>query len=861
MKKNIATFIKKNGLSFSLSVVVPMLTMVLVYYSIGIYPGSDRTLLASDAFTQYANFHASFNNMLHGEQNIFYTWYGSLGLNNWSFMAYYLNSIFTFLVYFFDNLAMPDTLYFLTILKFGSIGGAFWIFASQTFNISKWLWTGLSVAYALMSFATAYSAVIMWLDALMYLPLIILGIHLVMDKRKPILLFISYLLLFVSNFYMAFMVGVFSFLYYIVRMLTNWRRYKKSIPTYMITSFLAGGASMVTILPTILDLSNNGESLNSLSQFLTSDTGIWDVVSKSMVAVYDTSKYESAPFIYIGLFPSIFCIFFFISKKFSLKNKLLYGCLGLLLIASVYVEPLNLFWHGFHSPNMFLFRFSFLCSFLIILYAGFGLEKVTKEDFDQLFNIIIGLLLLFIAMILFANKRRYDYITTESSLVTIVFLILYLVALFSYFRVSAVKKWIPLLLMILLFVEAGINTKGMVDGISIDWGYPNRKIYAEHYPEIKELVDYTKEKNQTLYRMESLDAITRDDSFNYGYSGITMFSSIRNRHSSSYLNNLGFRSNNSNLTINYENNTLIMDAVTGIRYNLAKNDPKKFGFKPIKKSGDYSLYENSYALPLGVLTDKGIYAEDAVENQTSLINYLAEKETELFSFTDAKQIKSENVIIETDGEKVAYSEQNPGKKMNVTFSVEVPAGKQAYLSMYPVQYAGMRDARATVTINGISHGSNIWETGQYYNLGYYPEAKTLNVTVAFSGEPTVRIFTPDVVLLDTQRFEQTIKEVQEKGVDFQTSGRKAWTSVELEKEGVILTTIPYDKGWKAYIDGEKVEIPTFKEAFLAVPVPSGKHKVELTFLPQGFKAGISLFIGCNLLFGLFLVTERRKRKG
>ena len=38
-------------------------------------------------------------------------------------------------------------------------------------------------------FITAHSEIIMWLDAFVYLPLIILGIHRVMDQKKPILLF------------------------------------------------------------------------------------------------------------------------------------------------------------------------------------------------------------------------------------------------------------------------------------------------------------------------------------------------------------------------------------------------------------------------------------------------------------------------------------------------------------------------------------------------------------------------------------------------------------------------------------------------------------------------------------------------
>uniref|UniRef100_UPI00374A2F6D YfhO family protein n=1 Tax=uncultured Enterococcus sp. TaxID=167972 RepID=UPI00374A2F6D len=231
--EKIKSFLKRNSFSMSISFIVPVLIMIVAYYTVGVYPGSKVSIMASDSFSQYSNFHASFKNVLEGKQSIFYTWSGSLGLNYWALSAYYLNGIFTPLVAFFNNNNMPDTLYYLTLLKFGASGLSFWIFSHNTYKLNRWLVSGLSISYALMSYAVAYSEVIMWLDTFVYLPLIILGVHRLMDKTKPVLLFVSYLLLFVSNFYMAFMVGVFSFMYFFARSFTNWQRYKKSIGLYL----------------------------------------------------------------------------------------------------------------------------------------------------------------------------------------------------------------------------------------------------------------------------------------------------------------------------------------------------------------------------------------------------------------------------------------------------------------------------------------------------------------------------------------------------------------------------------------------------------------------------------------------------
>ncbi|MGG5341933.1 YfhO family protein [Enterococcus sp. AZ192] len=859
MKNTVRKWLQENSFYLLLSILLPMAIMALAYYFIGIYPGSERTVMASDSFSQYSNFHASFNNVLHGKQNIFYTWFGSLGLNYWAFSAYYLNGIFTPLVFFFDNQAMPDALYVITLIKFGAMGAAFWFFSTQTFKLPKWLHVSFSTTYALMAYTTAYSEVIMWLDAFVYLPLIILGIHRVMDKRKPTLLFISYLLLFLSNFYMAFMIGVFSFMYYCVRLLTDYQRYKKSIVPYLIPSFLAGGASMVTILPTVIDLKNNGESLSDFSSFWQPDTGPWDLITKSMAGVYDTSKFGSAPFIYIGLLPLIFCLFYFIDKKVALRNKLLYGSLFLILIASVYVANLNLFWHGLHAPNMFLYRFSFLFSFLTILLAGHSIEKFERTDVEKIVNVILLLLVVFLSAYFFANKQRYDYIQPMAFIITLVLLVCYLILLLIY-KGNKLKRILPVLFAMLMIFEAGFNTKLMIEGIKEEWGYAGRKVYDAHYEDIKTLVEKTKSENDGFYRLENLDPISRNDSFNYGYSSVTMFSSIRNRHSSSYLNSLGFRSTGSNLNISYSNNTLVMDSLLGVKYNLSKQKGvEKYGFKKIASKGEYRLYENSNTLPLGILTDKKIYKENAVGDQTELIKHLSGMKEDLFSFGSVKVDKLENLVLESSGESLVYAKENVTELSSITWTVEVPAKTQAYLSLVAADQSMMAKADVILEVNGTTRRSSIVESGQYYDLGYYETAKTVKVKTSFdSPNAKIALYQPDTALLNVDRFETSLDRIKEKGVDFDVSGRKASAEVDLAEDQVVWTTIPYDKGWKAYIDGKRVDIPTFKEAFLTLPVSKGVHTIEFVFLPQGFVIGVSLFGICILLFLLYLFWLKRE---
>ena len=863
--------INKYGLAAFL---IPFLLMMACYGTISIFFGTDRSVLASDAFSQFSNFHASFNNVLHGKQNLFYSWNATLGLNYYALISYYLGGIFTPLVFLFDNRLIPDALYFLTLLKIGFAGLAFWYYARETFKINPWSHVSLAVSYSLMSFITAHSELIMWLDTFIYLPLIFLGINRVLADRRPLLLFISYFLLFISNFYFGFMVGLISFFYVWARSVTNWSLYQKNIIHYLLTSLLAGGASMVMILPTVLDLRSNGETLTKITTLKTAATGVWDLVMKNMIGIYDTTKYGSIPFVYVGLLPLLFCLYYFASKKIPLKNKLAYGSLFLLVGASFYFVPFNLFWHGMHAPNMFLFRYSFTFSFLVIMIAGYGLEHFKRED--SLLFVSITLILIGLFMTGFAIKGdNYDYVSQTNFLVTIIFLLLYLIGIVfnqlthsPNFRVSMPLKssQIAVLLLVLVSLEAVVNTHGMLNGILNDWRYASRSLYTEPYKDYADAVEAAKkEQGGEFFRMETLDPVSSNDSLNYGFSGISLFSSIRNRNTTKLLNDLGFRSRGTGLNTRYPNNTLLMDSLFGIKYNHTKDDPAKFGFALSYTNDSYQMYQNQYSLPLGMMTNEDIYpvnfpTDNNLGAQTNLINQLAQTDRDFFSFITPTTTGTTNVTTRREGKNVTYEEIEGEIAKDVTYEVIVPPQSQAYLSLFPTNFGDLDGSTATVTVGGRSRKSQIDITGQYYNLGYYEYGETVSVTVSFHGTKSIRLIDPPVVILNVPAYEEALTKIAQQGVKLTVKGRKAQATVTATAErDVLFTTIPYDQGWRAYVDGQETALKPFKDGLLTVPLTPGEHHVELVFLPQGFVLGMFLLVGCTSLFVVYLRLLSRQR--
>ena len=307
--------------------------------------------------------------------------------------------------------------------------------------------------------------------------------------------------------------------------------------------------------------------------------------------------------------------------------------------------------------------------------------------------------------------------------------------------------------------EAAVNTNSMIHGILDDWNYASRSLYTEPHPEIKTLVDASKKDSDTFYRLENLDPVSPNDSINYGYSGISMFSSIRNRNSSSYLDTLGFRSRGTNLNIRYNNNTLLMDGFTGIKYNIAKTTVALINTasNPSNKRTTTLCNENSNAVPLAFkapLTINKIEQPigDNLTSQTNLMNALSGLNQSFFTFYKPTLKSQQNTKITTTTNGVTYSETANNQPKELTWEVkyrEYPSISQPVSN----EFRTVRSSTATITVNGVSRKSQINITGQYYDLGYYPQDTTVTFTASFYGTKEVSFMEPQVVGLDVVAYQ------------------------------------------------------------------------------------------------------------
>lgn len=822
--------------------------MIGVYLSQGIYWNSDTSPLLGDGFHQYVIFDIALRNILHGNGSLFYTFTSGLGLNFYALSSYYLGSFLSPLVYFFDLTNMPDAVYLTTLLKFGLIGLSTFFSLNKLFkNIPKSLKLALSTSYALMSFTVSQLEIKTWLDVFILIPLIITGLHLLITEKKFLLYFTSLSILFIQNYYFGYMTALFLIFWYLCQISWNFKTRKSSFLDFIITSILAGMASLIMTLPTLFDLQTHGEKLTEVTKFQTESSWYLDLFAKQFIGSFDTTKYGAIPMIFVGLLPFILTILFFTLKSIKFHVKLIYAIFFAFLIASFYIEALDLFWQGMHTPNMFLHRYAWIFSTLLIYTAAEVLNRLKEL---KVWNFLVSLFLVvagFLATIYL--KSHYSFLTDLNILLTLEFLVVY-----SLLLLAVIKKFISvnlfaILISLFIMVEMSLNASSQMDGIAKEWGFASRSSYNREIPAMESFSTYI---GNQFTRTEKLETQTGNDSMKFNYNGISQFSSVRNRSASSTLDKLGFKSSGTNLNLRYANNSILADSLFGIQYNISENPIDKYGFQDVYQKDNLTLYENQFSLPIA-FASQSVYndvnfTEHTLDNQASFLNQLANVNFDYFSPIPYEKTEYTDDLISVTS--------SSNEDAAIQYQIEVPENSQVYLSFTNLHFANDKQKKVDILVNEEKKTFTTDNVFSFFNLGYTKEKKTFNIHVSFPGNSQVSFESPTFYRLDTQTLTEAIQKIKEQPVTVSTSKNKVFATYDVKQDTSIFFTIPYDKGWSAYQDGKKIEIKQAQTGFMKVDVPEGKGTITLSFIPNGFITGAICSFTSLLLFGIY--NHKRK---
>ncbi|MBQ4515557.1 MAG: YfhO family protein [Clostridia bacterium] len=817
---------------YVLAFFLPVLAMTIIYAFFGVYPFGDKTVLVMDLNVQYVNFFEYYRKVLSGDAGLIYSFNKEMGGTMFGIFAYYLSSPFSLLVAFFPSHMLPDAVTLITLLKIGASGLTFAIFIRHLFEKTDLSVVLFSCAYALMMYQMHYQMCIMWLDGVIWLPLILLGTEQIIHGKSGTLFLVTFTISLFSNYYTAYMNALFTVLYFFSRYFIVFDEidkkdlFKKTLKM-LILGLLSVLMGAVILIPSYLEMFNGKLNYEPFNPDIFISSGITSIARRLFIGQYDKITNIGTPNIFCGMLCGILTSVYFFNSEIKLRKKLITAGVFAVLLISMFFKDVDMIWHIFSYPNWFPYRYAYVFCLLSIVTAAEGFYELKKSSNEMFLCGLGGYLILVLISLLLGNK-----LITNSKLAvwSLVFAAVYICGLVLWRKSKKItKNIICACLIILTCVELIINGYVTLNGLDRAFRYVLRENYKNQVTKISETVDYMKSLDDGLIRMDKTVTRTENDPLFFGFNGISHYSSNFNSNIVKLNNKLGMLQES--VVTRYAGSTVLTDSIFGIKY-IASEDVINEDYEVLEKIGDTYVYKNPHALSLGFAADdyvlnKPSYGSSYFENQDMLATSV---------FGDSYLTQNETLDIK-DKNAVEFTTEYSG-------SYYLSLGKK---------YAG----NVELSINGEKTTypyDNI--TKKVFYLGKHPEGT--NISVKFVN--TKEIFKPEFACIDIESFYAACDKKNNESA-FNISEYTDTTikgTVKIGDGEILFTTIPYEKGWTAYVDGKECRITSAQNAFMAVFVPEGEHEVELRYDLPGFK--VSLVISILTFAAVIILAFIKKKK-
>lgn len=868
----------------SLSFLLPLFIMMVIFAAMGVYPFGNSTLLTVDLGQQYVDFFSYYRTTLLSDPSaIFFSFTKSFGGEMLGLWAYYLMSPFNLIFLFFPQSQLPLAVTVLILMKVSASGLTFAHLLISRFEGKGLLVPSFAVSYALMGYVIVNQLNVMWLDGLVFLPLIILGLEKMLSGENGLYYSIFLGVMLISNYYIGFMISVFLVFYYTFafsKLEVVGPRNLKAQLKYFLTqsarfigySLLGAGFAAVLLLPTFFSLLGSKASYaNNLIDWSFAYDPL-EVVSKFYIGAFNFDQMPSGhPNLFIGTAALTAYIYYFFHPAFSKKERFTSLALTAFFFLAMNVQFLNKMWHAGQYPIWYPYRFSFTVCFFFLLNGFRALRFYRPFPFP----LACSLLIANAAAAIYVLKMDFEFLEPVQVLITAAVSVLVLVL---FMLREQPRKWLAYAL--LFVVTAEMTANAAIDLFRL--GYVKQDEFADYQSNLNTMLADVRPSEKEFYRIEKTFQRSKNDSFQANYAGINHFSSTFEKEIPALFGSLGFPDGNGFIV--YSTGTLFTDALFGVKYFIQdKNLPETFydindGVYRLNRNStrpdlaQYSFYsetnrsttfENPYALPLAFGVSKSVLDLELIEDQPILM-----QEQLLDAFNNQESIEPyfslrpfdsnvfQNVTSAAgDAQNTTYYRSVDGAISRIEFQF-TPVSDNPY---YLILDAGIDDDNATLYVNNVKLDYyTTYRNDQVINIASNQQGENITFTLELL-EDSIRVQDLKLYELNKNLFEETISGRQAEGMMINSFSQTHITgSVAIENDDeVLLTTIPYSAGWKVMLDGEVAETTTALEGLLAIPISAGDHSIELTYRTPYLMTGLSI-TGASIVGALFIKKYRKK---
>lgn len=859
---------KQHALILTGSFLIPVILMGAYFAYRQMAPFGPSSLLTVDLGQQYVDFFAYFRNIiLHHPSALFYSFSKGLGGEMLGTNAYYLFSPLNLILLFFPGKWLTSGIMVLTLVRYGLAGLTFaWLLLRTRLQNGFRIWA-FSTAYALNGWMIANQLNMIWLDAMIILPLIIWGLlKLIHDGRLGT--YIAWLaVMMIDNYYMAWMICLFTILVVLWQLptLADWRTRLRATGRYLASSVAGAGIAAITLLPTFYALTTSKGTYTETAISSKLEYQPLKMLGKLVPGSFDFNQMPSGqPNIYIGMLLMIGAGLYFFNSRVKWSQRLVAGLVTIFFILSFCYEPLDLLWHAGQFPVWYPYRFSFIFAFWCILLAA----RVLQPSYQLQWPGALAILIISGLVFWLTGQLKLSYLSTSQRLIGLGFVVVSLAALMIARRNS--PRLYDFLIVLIVACDVGTSAFTSLNKIA----YVSQDEFGKYTQQLDQASRQLKRHDSGFYRIAKTFMRTKDDPMQGDFYSADHFGSTLEPPIPAFMGAIGQPAGDG--FVSYDNGTQVSDALLGFKYTMTarhhgiENGDQIMplsGYRPdwtrlpkVDQTKMITSRKNAAALPIAFGASSEIFqlgkaTLDPLSYQSQIFQALAGRPINqpLFTVQNFTSVQFNNVQAAHQITGTTFRKQNLLKPATIKLKFTPPTNDSYYLTLGPE----VKDS-AAISLNRRDFSQyDTYRDTVVINLAHHQKGKPVTITFRLK-KTSAWLQNVSVYCLKQRAFNNSLKALQQSPLKIQ---KATPTSIKgtvhiHHGQSALMTTIPAATGWHVRIDGQRVQPRTVISTFMALPITSGTHQVECYYRPPFLILGAVITV---ISLGLTCYVTRRQR--
>ena len=789
--------------------------------------------------------------------------------------------------------ALTEYLYAaLIILRFYLAGATFTIYCRYHKNEGTGVLLG-SLVYAFSGFALFCGVRHPYfVNPMIYLPLILMGIDKIFRKEKPWLFVFMTAVSAISNFYFFYMIVLMMVLYAVIRYLMIYKKIRigELIPCFLEFvgwSLLGVGISLPVLLPSAMYVLGTGRmsAKNYVPVFY--PIAHYARLLNDFFGV-DYTMASSRYYTVMGFAPIVLTamLVLLVRRKKNMELKAGWLILTMLLLIPFAGHVIN----GFsYVSNRWIWAYGMLLSYILVkMYPEFG--KLEKRE--KIVLAVLGCIVLPVGQYLMkTSATMHGWLGVGLTAILTVMVLVYghIVQMASDTENRMrVQRIFAAFLTGITVLSLAVNAYFLYSpdrtnyiGDFREQGAPYAMLTTKAQNRIVQEIGDT----DTFYRYDQYGTTARENTaMQNRLYGTDFYYSVTNSAVAEFLREMCTSNSMEQMYDGLDGRT-ILDRLTGVKYYIVKKGKEQYlpyGYtEKAAENEKYAVYRTDAALPFGYTYDTVISSEEwetftIMEKQQAMLQgaYVMEETAEVQELpeTEPKFVDvTPECEITTDGKITISGNQYQvlEKGATITFHYQGIENCETSLIMEGLKYEGTAtkfslkmnrdDVEKTGSVYTYRNSFYSGKEDFLYNLGYHKKAST-EITLTFKQKGT---YTIEKMYISEQPVDQLDEQTQALQEDMlenlEICDNLIKGSISLSQKKLLVLSVAYSNGWTAYVDGQKKPLYQVNGMFTGLMLEAGDHTVELRYRTPYLIPGLMISICCIVVCAALEIRWRKKK--